>query len=197
VTQFESALCQTLSGRHVRLEPIGEQHVASLFDAAQDDDVWKWLPAQRPRTPGAIRQALLNAGDTKIPFAQVEVASGRAVGVTMYLDVRPADGGVEIGGTWIGKPWWRTSINTEAKLLMLGHAFERCGANRVQLKTDSLNARSQQAIARLGAVREGVLRHHMLRRDGTFRDTVMFSVLAGEWPAVREHLRDRLAAHAA
>ena len=102
---------------------------------------------------------------------------------------------VEIGGTWLGRPWWRTALNTEAKLLFLGHAFESLGANRVAIKTDIRNERSQVAIARLGAQREGVLRHQMIRRDGTLRDTVMFSVIPEEWPGVRAHLEARLRAH--
>jgi len=186
-----------MAGRHVRLEPAGEEHVEALLEAAQDDEVWAWLPWHRPRTAEDVRAILAEARRAMIPFAQVEVASGRPVGWTTYLDVQPANRGVEVGGTWIGKPWWRTAINTEAKLLMLGHAFEDCGAHRVQLKTDIRNIRSQEAIARLGAVREGVLRHQMVRKDGTLRDTVMFSVLAEEWPAVRDHLRARLAARGA
>ena len=142
--------------------------------------------------------AAMLAGERAIafPFAQVDVASGRAVGVTTYRDVDERNRTLEVGGTWIGRPWWRTAINSEAKLLFLGHAFETLGANRVAIKTDIRNERSQAAIARLGAVREGVLRHQYVRRDGSLRDTVMYSIVPEEWPAVRSNLRARLAAHA-
>jgi RimJ/RimL family protein N-acetyltransferase len=130
----------------------------------------------------------------QLPFAQVELASGRAVGSTSYLDIAPADGRVEIGWTWLGRPWWRTPLNTEAKLLLLGHAFDTLHLNRVALKTDVRNERSQAAIERIGGVREGVLRAHMIRPDGSLRDTVYFSILASEWPAVRERLNRRLSA---
>jgi Acetyltransferase (GNAT) domain len=116
--------------------------------------------------------------------------------VTTYRDVDEQHRTLEIGGTWIGRPWWRTAINTEAKLLFLRHAFETLGANRVALKTDIRNKRSQAAIARLGAVREGVLRHQYIRRDGSLRDTVMYSIIPEEWPAVKARLRARLEAHA-
>jgi RimJ/RimL family protein N-acetyltransferase len=131
-----------------------------------------------------------------LPYAQVDVESGRAVGVTTYRDVDERHRTLEIGGTWIGRPWWRTALNTEAKLLFLGHAFETLGANRVAIKTDIRNERSQAAIARLGAVREGVLRHQYVRRDGSLRDSVMFSIVPDEWPAVKARLRARLEAHA-
>ena len=120
-----------------------------------------------------------------LPYAQLEAASGRAVGITTYRDVDERHRTLEVGGTWLGRPWWRTAINTEAKLLFLGHAFETLGANRVAIKTDIRNERSQAAIARLGAVREGVLRHQYVRRDGTLRDTVIYSIVPEEWPAVR------------
>jgi len=131
-----------------------------------------------------------------LPYAQVDLATGNAVGVTTYRDVDERHRTLEIGGTWIGRPWWRSAINTEAKLLFLGHAFEALGANRVAIKTDIRNARSQDAIARIGAVREGVLRHQYVRRDGSLRDTVMYSIVPAEWPAVKAGLQARLAAHA-
>jgi len=138
------------------------------------------------------------AGERAIafPFAQVDVASGRAVGVTTYRDVDERNRTLEVGGTWIGRPWWRTAINSEAKLLFLGHAFETLGANRVAIKTDIRNERSQAAIARLGAVREGVLRHQYIRRDGSLRDTVMYSIVPEEWPALKARLQARLAVRA-
>ena len=134
-----------------------------------------------------------DADGAAVRFAQVEVASGRAVGFTNYMDVSDAHRTVEVGGTWIGRPWWRTALNTEAKLLILGHAFEVLGANRVALKTDIRNVRSQEAIARLGAKREGVLRRQYVRKDGTLRDTVLFSVIPEEWRGIRSRLQARLA----
>ncbi|HWT92637.1 MAG TPA: GNAT family protein, partial [Solirubrobacteraceae bacterium] len=183
-----------LAGAHVRLEPVAERHVPALLDAAADAEVWRWLPWPQPRDEVGMRALLETVRAMAIPFAQVEVAKGRAVGMTCFLDVQPRNRTIEVGGTWLGRPWWRTAINTEAKLLMLGHAFDALGANRVALKTDARNTRSQEAITRLGAQREGVLRRHMVRPDGSLRDTVMFSVIREEWPAVRDRLRARLAA---
>lgn len=185
----------TLSGEHVVLEPAHERHYADLLVAAQDDLVWEWLPWPRPGSE--VDVAAMVEGERAIAhvFSQLEAASGRAVGFTTYRDVDEAHRTLEIGGTWIGRRWWRSAINTEAKLLLLGHAFETLGANRVALKTDVRNERSQAAIARLGAQREGVLRHQYIRRDGTLRDTVLFSIVPEEWPAVKAGLQARLAAH--
>jgi N-acetyltransferase len=186
-----------LAGRHVRLEPLSRAHVGDLAVAGADAEVWRWLRFPAPRDGDDMARivasllARAHAGEL-VPFAQVETAGGRAVGVTTYDDLALEDRRIEIGGTWLGRPWWRTAINTEAKLLLLEHAFETLGVNRVSLKTDHRNERSQAAIARLGAVREGVLRAHMLRPDGTVRDTVYFSILAAEWPAVKARLRERL-----
>ncbi len=186
----------TLAGAHVRLEPAGAEHHADLLVAGADDAVWAHLPWPRPVTEEDVRAYLDDErARAVLPFAQVEVATGRAVGITTYRDVDAGNRTLEVGGTWLGRPWWRTALNTEAKLLFLGHAFESLGANRVAIKTDIRNERSQVAIARLGAQREGVLRHQMIRRDGTLRDTVMFSVIPEEWPDVRAHLEARLRAH--
>jgi RimJ/RimL family protein N-acetyltransferase len=185
----------TLAGEHVRLEPAGEAHLADLVAAGADPVVWAHLPWPQPRDRAAMRALLEAERRVALPFAHIEVASGRAIGITTYRDVDERNRTLEIGGTWLGRPWWRSAINTEAKLLFLGHAFDVLRANRVAIKTDIRNERSQAAIARLGAVREGVLRHQMIRPDGSLRDTVLFSVLPEEWPAVREHLRARLAAH--
>jgi len=187
----------TLAGVHVRLEPAGEEHLADLVAAGADPIVWAHMPWPQPRDRAAMRALLELERRVAMPFAQIELASGRAVGITTYRDVDERNRTLEIGGTWIGRPWWRTAINTEAKLLFLGHAFETLGANRVAIKTDIRNERSQAAIERLGAVREGVVRHQYIRPDGTLRDTVLYSVVPEEWPAVRAHLRARLAAHAA
>ena len=184
----------TLAGAHVVLEPTADRHVADLLAAGQDDEVWRWLPWPRPDTEADVAAMLESERRVAHPYAQLEAASGRAVGVTTYRDVDDRHRTLEIGGTWLGRPWWRSAINTEAKLLLLAHAFETLGANRVALKTDVRNERSQAAIARLGAVREGVLRHQYVRRDGTLRDTVIYSIVPDEWPAVRAHLRARLEA---
>ena len=185
----------TLTGDHVRLEPAADRHLSELLDAAQDEQVWAWLPWRRPATEGELAEILAAERRIALPFAQVEQATGRAVGVTTYRDIDDRHRTLEVGGTWLGRPWWRSAINTEAKLLILGHAFEVLGANRVAIKTDIRNERSQAAIERLGAKREGVLRHQYVRPDGTLRDSVMYSVIPEEWPAVRAFLRQRLAAY--
>jgi RimJ/RimL family protein N-acetyltransferase len=185
-----------LTGEHVVLEPAAERHLADLLAAGQDDLVWAWLPWERPRSVADVAAMLEGERASAVPYAQVESASGRAVGITTYRDVDERHRTLEIGGTWIGRPWWRTAVNTEAKLLFIGHAFEALGANRVALKTDIRNERSQAAIARLGAVREGVLRNQYIRRDGTLRDTVLYSIVPAEWRAVKARLEARLAAHA-
>jgi RimJ/RimL family protein N-acetyltransferase len=186
----------TLTGAHVVLEPAADRHVADLLAAGQDELVWTHLPWPRPRSEADVAAMLEDERRVAIPFAQVDAATGRAVGITTYRDVDERHRTLEIGGTWLGRPWWRTAINTEAKLLFLGHAFDTLHANRVAIKTDIRNERSQAAIARLGAVREGVVRHQYVRRDGSLRDTVLYSVIPEEWPAVRAHLEARLAAYA-
>jgi len=187
----------TLPGRCARLEPLGQQHADDLLAVGRDDVVWAYL-TRGPLTDRSdaiqwIQQArgLCERGE-QIPFAVIDVQSGRAIGSTRYQDIRPNDESIEIGYTWLGIPWQRTAINTECKLLLLGYAFEVMGAGRVQLKTDARNLKSQTAIARLGAVREGVLRRHMRTRNDFIRDTVMFSILCDEWPAVRARLEARL-----
>ena len=186
----------TLTGEHVILEPAADRHLPDLLAAAADPDVWTWMPWRRPTDADELAALLEGERTIAYPFAQLDATSGRAVGITTYRDVDERNRTLEVGGTWIGRPWWRTAINTEAKLLFLGHAFETLGANRVAIKTDIRNERSQAAIERLGAVREGVVRHQYIRPDGTLRDTVLYSVVPEEWPAVRAHLRARLAAHA-
>ena len=181
----------TLTGEVVRLEPLAEHHAPGLLEAGADERIWTWMPRgpleDREDALAWIREA--RAAERQVPFAMVELASGRAVGSTRYLDVRVADRGLEIGWTWLAPSAWRTAVNTETKLLLLTQAFEGWGAERVQLKTDARNDRSMRAIERLGAVHEGVLRRHMRVRGGVLRDTVMYSILADEWPAARERLR--------
>jgi RimJ/RimL family protein N-acetyltransferase len=189
-----------LAGRLVRLEPLQLDHAGDLF-AGYDEDraVFRWLPQPRPPASEAEMSALvgrhlaLRDGGDEIPFAQVSVATGRAVGITKYLSIAIADSGLEVGGTWLALAAQRTGINREAKYLLLRHAFEELGALRVQLKTDARNATSQRAIAALGAVREGVLRKHKLCWDGFVRDSVMFSITDDEWPAIKSALEGRLA----
>ncbi|MFJ4901509.1 GNAT family N-acetyltransferase [Streptomyces sp. NPDC088727] len=187
----------TLTGRHVRLEPLSPDHLDDLFAAGGDEEVWRWQGGPAPRTREELGEkltALLAAArrGVYVPFAVVHRESGRAVGWTTYMDIDVADERLEIGSTWYGRAYWRTAVNTDTKLLLLTHAFEELGMGRVQLKTDHLNERSQAAIARLGARREGVLRRHRRRHDGSWRDTVYFSLLADEWPEARARLRARL-----
>ncbi|MGJ9411517.1 GNAT family N-acetyltransferase [Aeromicrobium sp. CF4.19] len=184
-----------LAGRHVRLEPLHPGHAGGLLAAADDDAVFEHL---RPARPTTMEQAeALVARYLAMPvsaWAQRDVASGDVAGMTTFYDVDEELRTVAIGHTWLGRRFWRTSVNTEAKLLLLTHAFETLGCVRVVWHTDIRNERSQAAIARLGAQREGVLRKHKVRRDGSWRDTVQFSMLDDEWPAVRAALQARLAA---
>ncbi|MFF0061923.1 GNAT family N-acetyltransferase [Streptomyces sp. NPDC005279] len=188
----------TLTGRHVRLEPLTMEHLGDLFAAGgKDDEVWRWQGGPTPRTRdelGFKLGELLEAAEhgTYIPFAVIRRATGRAVGWTTFMDIDAENERLEIGWTWYGRASWRTEVNTEAKLLLLTHVFEDLGMGRVQLKTDHMNQRSQAAIARLGAQREGVLRRHRRRPDGTWRDTVYFSLLAAEWPAAKARLGARI-----
>ncbi len=187
----------TLQGTQVRLEPLELEHVAGLAAAtAGDEEVWRWLPSFPAdeadlRTVVAAALAERDAG-TRFPFAVLEAGPGRVVGSSSYLDIDPVNERIEIGWTWLSRSVWRSAVNTEAKLLLLGYAFDDLGCERVALKTHHQNERSQAAIARLGAVREGTLRHHVRHRDGTWRDSVYYSILAAEWPAVRDRLRARL-----
>jgi RimJ/RimL family protein N-acetyltransferase len=186
----------TLRGKSLTLEPVDERHAPDLFAAMQDEEVCRYLawppPVKVEETLALVREAReAMARGQSIVFAQIWNASGRAIGSTRLLDVRPADRQVEIGATFLARAYWRTPTNTESKLLFLSHCFERLGCVRVALKTDGRNVRSQEAIARLGAVREGVLRRHMQVR-GYQRDTVYFSILEDEWPAVKARLEARL-----
>ena len=186
-----------LSGRAVRLEPLEPRHARDLFEAGRDSDLWAYLPRPAPETPSDmsdwIEEALAaQERGEEVPFALVDPASGRAIGSTRIGDIRRPHRGIEIGYTWIGRDHQRTAVNTEAKLLLLSHAFDDLGAVRVQLKTHRRNVTSQRAIARIGAVREGVLRRHMCVWDGHVRDTVMYSVVSEDWPAVRRRLETLL-----
>ncbi|WP_327106271.1 GNAT family N-acetyltransferase [Nonomuraea glycinis] len=175
----------------VRLEPLTLDHLPDLFAASGgDEEVWRWLPAQTPRTEAdlaAIARSLLE-DDRHIPLAVIVKETGRAAGWTTYIDVPGFEQSIEIGWTWYGRAWWRSAVNTGCKLLLIDHAFDKLGYNRVQLKTDILNVRSQNAIKRIGGVHEGTLRRQRPRPDGTWRDTVYFGILDEEWPAHRARL---------
>ena len=186
--------CVVLAGRSVRLEPIEERHRDDLLAAAaQDPATFRYMGADLSVGASAWPAYLADALRPEfVAWATVDAASGRAVGATRFGDISPADGRLEIGWTWIAPSHQRSAVNSEAKLLQLTYAFEELGATRVALKTDGRNERSQRAIERIGGVREGVLRRHIRMPDGFMRDTVYYSILADEWPAARERLRDRL-----
>jgi RimJ/RimL family protein N-acetyltransferase len=189
----------TLEGRHVRLEPLDRHHVDPLGDVGLDPEIWRLAPAP-VRTREEMRAWVEEALDgrrqgTVLPFATVLRAGDRVVGSTRFGAVDLRHRRVEIGWTWISPPWQRTAVNTEAKLLMLEHAFEKLGCQRVELKTDALNERSRGAIARLGAMQEGIFRKHMVTTSGRVRDSVYFSIVDDEWPAVRARLESKLREH--
>ncbi|MEP7021773.1 MAG: GNAT family protein [Pseudonocardiales bacterium] len=191
-----------LSGRLIRLEPLAFEHAPGYLAAGSGDDaveVFRWMyPAAPQSVADAQRDILVALGarahGERFAYAQFDVATGQFAGTSSYYEVNPALRTLGIGHTWLGRPWWRTGHNTESKLLMLTHAFETLGAARVVWHTDINNTRSQQAIARLGATREGELRKHRLRRDGSWRTTVQYSMTDDDWPAVRDRLTQRLAA---
>ena len=184
----------TLVGRHVRLEPIEERHRDDLLAAAaQSPDTFRYTGTDLSVGAAAWPDYLADAKRADfVAWATVDTASGRAVGSTRFGDIAPEHGRLEIGWTWIAPSHQRTAVNTEAKLLQLAYAFDQLGATRVALKTDARNERSQRAIERLGAVREGLLRRHLRLPDGFIRDTVYFSILSDEWPAVKARLEARL-----
>jgi N-acetyltransferase len=186
----------TLEGRHVRLEPLAQEHHAALCAVGLDPDLWELIPnpVTSPEEMAAYIQAALNgqAAGSALPFATVDATTGRVIGSTRFMNIDEANRRLEIGATWIAAPWRRTAINTEAKYLLLRHAFETLGCIRVELKTDSLNQRSRNAIRRIGATEEGTLRQHIITWSGRLRDTVYFSVLDSEWPRVKRDLEQKL-----
>ena len=189
----------TLEGHGVRLEPLAPEHAAGLAAASNDGRLWELWYTSVPAPDDCaayIAQALAGlAAGTMLPWAVRELGSGAIVGSTRFHDiVAPADR-VEIGWTWYAASWQRSHVNTACKLLLFTHAFETLGCQVVGLRTDNFNFASQRAIEALGAKKDGILRHHWLRRDGSVRDSVMYSVLAAEWPDVRKHLAARLARH--
>lgn len=186
-----------LQGRHARLVPMTPGHVPQLWEAARDPEIWRWTASQvhseddvRRYVDEALRW---HAAGTALPFVTTEAATGRVIGSTRLANADHTHRRVEIGWTWIAAPWQRTAINTEAKYLMLRHAFEALGCMRVELKTDALNEKSRRAILRIGATEEGTLRKHLVTEGGRVRDTVYFSILDDEWPEVKTRLQERLA----
>jgi RimJ/RimL family protein N-acetyltransferase len=189
----------TLEGSAVRLEPIRRDHTEDFWDIAKDalDDIFQWIP-YRMKTREDFQRLVEKAFDEQkrgesIVFATVERGSRRVIGSTRYMNIDRTNRRVEIGSTWIAPPWQRTAVNTEAKYLMLRHAFEVWKCYRVELKTDALNQKSRNAILRIGAKEEGTLRRHVLTWTGRVRDSVYFSVLDGEWPEVKARLDGMLA----
>lgn len=187
----------TLTGRRVRMEPLREAHLDDLALVAFDAPVWRWTIAG-PQTEAGLRTwvatALANAAaGTEVPFATVDVASGRAIGSSRYMTITPEHRRLEIGWTWVGTAFQRTGANREAKLLQLTHAFETLGAQRVEFKTHAMNLASRAALLGIGATFEGVLRHHSIMPDGSDRDSAFYGIIAPEWPDVRDRLRAKLA----
>jgi N-acetyltransferase len=186
-----------LEGEHVRLEPMSMAHFPGLVAVGLDPAIWTWMPV-RVRE-GADIEALMAAAlagrdaGTEFPFVTIERASDRVVGTSRYLNIALEHRRLEIGWTWIAPAWQRSAVNTEAKLLMLGHAFERLGCLRVEFKTDANNEASRRALLGIGATFEGVFRKHLLVRGGERRDSAWYSITDDEWPDVRAHLEARLA----
>jgi RimJ/RimL family protein N-acetyltransferase len=185
-----------LEGRYVRLEPLTLGHVDALAAVGLDADLWRWIPIPvrtREEMAAYVETALREqTSGVALPFVQLEKSSGRVIGSTRYGNIERAHHRVEIGWTWVGRDWQRTAINTEAKYLLLRHAFETLGCMRVELKTDSLNERSRAAIQRIGAREEGTFRNHMITESGRIRHTVYFSIIDAEWPQVKSRLESRL-----
>jgi len=187
---------QPLQGRHVRLEPLTLEHHAALCEVGIDEELWRWIPIQI-RSAADMLEYIENAlraqeKELEMPFATVDLASGRVVGSTRFMNIEMKHKRLEIGSTWIAAPWQRSAVNTEAKLLMLSHAFGPLGCNRVELKTDALNQKSRNAILRIGAQQEGIFRKHMVANSGRIRDTVYFSIIDTEWPQVKRELERKL-----
>ena len=187
----------TLTGNVVRLEQLQTTHLEGLFEAAQDSAIWSFMPYNPSLSVEAMQGWMADALEAQergkeLPFAIVQRETNKIVGSTRYLTIVPRDYGLEIGGTWLAREMRRTAVNTECKYLLLRHAFETLGAIRVQFKTDSRNSTSQRAIERLGAVKEGVLRNHMILPDGYRRHSVYYSILDSEWATVKASLEAKL-----
>jgi RimJ/RimL family protein N-acetyltransferase len=186
----------TLTGTVVRLEPLELEHLDGLAEVGLDPVLWRWIPFP-VRTKDELRQYIEAAladreAGRAMPFATIERATDKPIGSSRYGNIDLANRRVEIGWTWVAPAWQRSAVNTEAKLLMLEHAFERLGCIRVEFKTDALNEQSRNALLGIGARQEGILRQHMVTETPRLRDSVYFSILDSEWPAVKDRLRARL-----
>ena len=182
-----------LEGAHVRLEPLDMKHLDDLYEFGCDEDVWRYIPSpafiERDDARQWIEDSITEMANLRnIVFSIIDLKTGRAAGSTRFLTILPKDRGLEIGYTWLGRPFRRTAINTECKLLLMTHAFENLGAIRMQYKTDQRNKSSQRAIERIGATFEGALRNHMIMTDGFHRTSMYYSVTLEEWPGVKSHL---------
>lgn len=180
----------------MRLEPLANAHLAGLAAVGLDPELWRWIPTP-VRTIEEMSAYIATAlreqqQGTSLPFALAEKSTGRLMGSTRYGNIDRTHRRVEIGWTWVAREWQRTAVNTEAKYLLLKHAFESLGCIRVELKTDSLNERSRAAILRIGAREEGIFRNHMITASGRIRDTVYFSIVASEWPGAKARLESML-----
>jgi N-acetyltransferase len=187
----------TLTGKTVRLEPLREDHAPDLFEASRDPEIWQHLPTDWPQTLDDMRDFYRNAfrlqrSGERVPFAVIDIATGKAIGTTSYLHIDEANRNVEIGWTWYGRAHWRTSVNTQCKYLLLKRAFEDLGCIRVQLTTDELNTRSRAAIERIGGVFEGIARHDRVVKGGRLRSTARYALLADEWPARKAWFKEKL-----
>ena len=182
-----------LQGKHVRLEPLNESHIPGLTEIGAGQDFWNFMLYGDMKTEGDMRNWVLDImgrgqRGTDLPFAVIYLESGQVAGATRYLNIVPHDRGLEVGGTWYGLDFQRTVVNTECKYLLFTHAFEVLKCIRLQIKTDSRNVRSQKAIERIGAKKEGILRNHMILPDGYIRHSVFYSILDTEWPEVKINL---------
>ena len=187
----------TLEGRFVRIEPLSKVHIEGLCRAISDGELWKLLVAMVPH-PDNIDEYLSDAHDAYktgigLAFATIDKDANRVAGSTRFMRADLPNKRIEIGFTFLGKTWQKTRINTESKFLMLSHAFETMGLNRVEFRTDYLNSTSRRAILRLGAKEEGLLRNHMVMPNGRVRDSVIYSVIRNDWPGVKQHLSSKLA----
>ncbi len=186
-----------LKGRRIRLEPLSLNHHAALCEVGLDPELWRWSMSPIT-TPERMKQDIETAlkwrvDGTAIPFATVDLGSGRVIGSTRFANIDRRNRRAEIGWTWIAPPWQRTSANTEAKFLMLKHAFEKLGCIRIEFKADALNEQSRRALLRIGATQEGIFRNHMIAESGRIRDSVYFSVIEAEWPGIKARLEEKLA----
>ena len=186
----------TLEGAQVRLESLSRTHSPGLCEVGLEEELWRWIPTPVRTVADMAAYVELalqeQAVGVSLPFAQIEKATGRVMGSTRYMNIEKAHHRVEIGCTWIGREWQRSAVNTEAKYLLLRHAFETLGCMRVELKTDSLNEKSRAAILRIGAKEEGIFRNHMITSTGRIRHTVYFSIMDSEWAGVKSGLERKL-----